>query len=179
MRRFNLEALVSSIRQYQITETAVVTPIVLSLLRLSDEQKEALRCLRMLWSGGAPLSARDQNALCDLCHPDARFAQVWGLTEMGWVSTVQYPEKDETGSVGRLLKGNEASVVDEDGEDVRELGIPGELLVRGPSVMSHYLDNEEATGSTLAGGWLHTGDIGYEMDGKWYLIDRAKVIMGY
>ncbi|MCX7901061.1 MAG: AMP-binding protein [Burkholderiaceae bacterium] len=40
------------------------------------------------------------------------------------------------------------------------VGATGEVCVRGDTVMRGYLDNEAATAATLAGGWLHTGDLG-------------------
>lgn len=176
MKRFSLNKFLDIIRHCQITETALVTPIILALLGLPRDQKEtALRSVRMVWCGGAPLSGRDQNALRDLCHPEALFSQVWGLTEMGWITTVHYPEKDESGSVGRLLPGNEARIISGRGDEVTDSCVKGEILLRGPSVMKGYLDNPEATNSMLVDGWLHTGDIGYESSGKWYIVDRAKV----
>lgn len=57
-----------------------------------------------------------------------------------------------------------------DGEDVW-----GEILVQAPSVMNSYFKNPEATNSTILDGWLRTGDIGYQKEGKWYIVDRAKV----
>lgn len=174
MKRFQLEAYIDNISKNSITETAVVTPIVLALLGLKHDQYQALRSLRMLWAGGAPLSANDQNALRNLCHPEALFSQVWGLTEIGWISTVLYPEKDESGSVGRLLPGNRAKILKEDGAEVTEPGVAGELWIQGPSLMNGYLNNPGATNYTIVDGWLRTGDIGYQRDSKWYIVDRAK-----
>lgn len=50
----------------------------------------------------------------------------------------------------------------------------GELLIRGPIVMKGYLNNPEASASTIDGdGWLHTGDIAsFDEDGYFYVIDR-------
>ena len=54
----------------------------------------------------------------------------------------------------------------------------GEILVRGPSVMSGYMGNPAATEAAFIDGWLKTGDIGYRSsDGKWYVCDRAKEII--
>jgi long-subunit acyl-CoA synthetase (AMP-forming) len=41
--------------------------------------------------------------------------------------------------------------------------------------MSGYLNNGAATQNAILNGWLRTGDIGYQKEGKWYIIDRAKV----
>ncbi|MCO5573852.1 hypothetical protein L7F22_027627 [Adiantum nelumboides] len=57
----------------------------------------------------------------------------------------------------------------------------GELWVRGPNIMQGYLNNPEATASTLDGdGWLHTGDLGYiDEDGNLYIMDRLKELIKY
>jgi len=59
---------------------------------------------------------------------------------------------------GRPLPQFDVQVVDKHGKPVAP-GIAGELCVRGPSVLSAYWRNPEATGEALRGGWLHTGDI--------------------
>lgn len=175
MKRFKLEAYIDNIARHRITETAVVTPIVLALLGLPNGEKKALRSLRMLWAGGAPLSATEQNALKSLCNPEALFSQVWGMTEIGWITTIHHPEEDETGSVGRLLPGNQARILDKSGNEVTKPDVAGEIWIQGPSTMNGYLDNPGATNSIIVNGWLRTGDIGYQRSGKWYIIDREKV----
>jgi fatty-acyl-CoA synthase len=64
--------------------------------------------------------------------------------------------------------------------ELRELpvGVPGECVVRGPSVMSGYIEDPAATAEVFRGGWLHTGDvlIRHE-DGTLSYIDRLKYLI--
>jgi fatty-acyl-CoA synthase len=54
-------------------------------------------------------------------------------------------------------------------------GTIGELCVRGPHVMSGYWNQPEQTAQAFAGGWLHTGDLGYQDESNFvYLVDRKK-----
>ena len=57
----------------------------------------------------------------------------------------------------------------------------GELWIRGPQVMKGYLNNEEATASTIdSDGWLHTGDVAhFDSDGHIYIVDRIKELIKY
>jgi fatty-acyl-CoA synthase len=66
------------------------------------------------------------------------------------------------------------------GDDLTELpaGQPGECVVRGPSVMSGYLDDPAATEAAFRGGWLHTGDLlTRHEDGTLSFVDRKKYLI--
>lgn len=108
MKRFNKPDFVENIKVLGITETAVANPIIMSILNSAESVADNLASLRYVWTAGSPLTASLQNQFGDLLHEDAILSQVWGLTEIGWVTTFLYPEKDFTGSVGRLLPGVEA-----------------------------------------------------------------------
>lgn len=58
------------------------------------------------------------------------------------------------------------------------LGQPGKLMVRGPGVMSAYLNNPEATNSAIVNGWLLTGDVvQQDENGFLWLVDRKKDVV--
>lgn len=58
------------------------------------------------------------------------------------------------------------------------VGVPGECVVRGPSVMAGYLDDPEATAEVFRGGWCHTGDVLVRHhDGTLSYVDRAKYLI--
>ncbi|KAK1308597.1 4-coumarate--CoA ligase-like 5 [Acorus calamus] len=57
-------------------------------------------------------------------------------------------------------------------------GREGELWLKGPTVMSGYLGNEEATAAIVSGGWLRTNDLAYiDRDGFVYIVDRIKELI--
>ncbi len=91
----------------------------------------------------------------------------YGLTEAG-TATATSPEDDAVTvatTVGRPRPGFELRVADDNGLPVAG-GEPGEIQLRGGSVMSHYLDDREATQAAFTGdGWLRTGDLGVLDDG--------------
>ncbi|WP_459977025.1 class I adenylate-forming enzyme family protein [Mycobacterium avium] len=103
--------------------------------------------------------------------------QGYGQTEFaGGYATVLYEDEaaDRIGAAGRPVLGASVRIVDEQDKDVPP-GQSGQILLRGPSVMSGYWNKPEETAETLAGGWLHTGDIGLlDDDGYLRVVDRAR-----
>ena len=84
---------------------------------------------------------------------------------------------DKIGAIGKAGYGWETRVVDENGKDVKQ-GEVGELLLRGPGVMTCYYKDEKATADTLKDGWLYTGDMAKEdEDGFLFLVDRKKDVI--
>jgi acyl-CoA synthetase (AMP-forming)/AMP-acid ligase II len=95
----------------------------------------------------------------------------YGLTEGGTASATGPDDDVETiaTTVGRPRPSFELRIDAPDGE-------PGEILLRGDSIMSHYLDDPEATAETLSpDGWLKTGDLGVVDDaGCLRIVGRSK-----
>ena len=89
----------------------MVPAIMSTILKTSPPASGMLQSLRLVWSAGAPLDQRTQDQMYRLLVPSARVVQVWGMTEAGWITTFTWPEKDHTGSVGRLLPGVEAKYI--------------------------------------------------------------------
>ena len=84
---------------------------------------------------------------------------------------------DKVGAIGVPGYGWQVRIVDEDGKDVKQ-GDVGELLLKGPGVMTCYYKNPEATAETLKDGWLYTGDMAeQDADGFIYLVDRKKDVI--
>ncbi|MGL4313050.1 MAG: fatty acyl-AMP ligase, partial [Sphingomonas sp.] len=74
---------------------------------------------------------------------------------------------------GKPVRGMSVEVRDEDGAPLPERAI-GKLWCAGPSLMSGYFRDDEATDACMVDGWLDTGDMGYLSDGYVYIVGRAK-----
>lgn len=141
--------------------------------------------IRTIVYGGGPMYAADIEEALQLFGP--RFVQIYGQAESPMTITSlrrdiiadrAHPGHSERrASVGQAMAGIEIRIEGGDGETV-PTGEPGEILVRGPTVMKGYWENPEASAKALAGGWLHTGDIG-RMDGDGFLTltDRSKDVI--
>ena len=132
--------------------------------------------------GGAPMYVEDCKAAFAALGP--RLAQIYGQGESPMTITampratlaaaVAANDEVRLASVGVAQHGIELRIADGDGNAL-PIGEPGEVLVRGPTVMRGYWKNPEASAAALAGGWLHTGDVGCLDDqGFLTLKDRSK-----
>ncbi len=96
----------------------------------------------------------------------------YGLSESTCRSTFNPPNTNRRpGSCGKPI-GNEMKIFNEQNEELPD-GELGEIVLRGPNIFKSYFKNAEATEKAFAGGWFHTGDIGYrDADGFFYIADR-------
>jgi len=132
--------------------------------------------------GGAPMYVEDCKAAFAALGP--RLAQIYGqgespmtitaMTRATLAAAVAANDEARLGSVGVAQRGIEIRIADGAGAAL-PVGDPGEVLVRGATVMQGYWNNRQGSEAALAGGWLHTGDVGsVDADGFLTLKDRSK-----
>lgn len=174
MKRFNLEKYLRNIDRFQLTEAYMAPPMLVSIIQSSFDVKDLMKTVRFAGVGGAPIDAVSINKMRALLPANATMTSMWGMTEIGITTLFRYGEDDETGSVGRLLRGMEGKLIDSDGNVVEKEGEPGELYCRTQGVMLGYLnmpfpeDEKE---------WFRTGDVCCFRDGKLYIVGRAKELI--
>lgn len=99
----------------------------------------------------------------------------YGLTESSCFVAFNPPgPKERHGTVGLPLPGLDVRIADADGQALAS-GTPGELLVRGPNIIEHYLNRPDETREAFVDGWFRTGDIAVmDEDGYIRIVDRKK-----
>jgi fatty-acyl-CoA synthase/long-chain acyl-CoA synthetase len=176
-RKFDPEDWLRLVDAHRVTTTfSAPTPIRL-VCNLPDEVKARYdrSSMKRLIANAAPWSYALKLAyLKDF--PDDSLFEVYGSTELG-VNTVLRPEDQvrKRGSCGKPAPGVEIRLLDDDGKQIGEPNVPGELFVRGRSVFTTYHKAREKYDADRRGEWHTVGDIAYmDEEGFYYICDRKK-----
>lgn len=105
---------------------------------------------------------------------------VYGLTEMAATVTADFPNFTDKDTIGRLVNGFTAKILDENGNRCG-IDVDGEICLKSHYPFLGYFRNEPLTKETVDDdGFLRTGDIGhFDKDGYLYLVDRKKDLIAY
>jgi acyl-CoA synthetase (AMP-forming)/AMP-acid ligase II len=189
MPRFNLAGFLGAIERHRITRACVAPPIVLALAKDASVDNFDLGSLRTLLSGAAPLDSALAQACQDRLGAGVAVLQGYGMTELSPVSHTSPEPGCEPpgggpapyGTIGYAAPNTECRIVDPVTGVDAEPGSTGELWVRGPQVMTGYLNDPAATAQTLDdAGWLRTGDIAtVDEAGCYRIVDRLKELIKY
>ena len=169
------------------TRSILVPTMLKQLIDDPAFSKHDLSSLRVMTYGAAPMPQ-------DVIHraiealPRVQFINAFGQTESAATIAMLGPDDhvlqgtpeqvekklQRLSSIGRPLDDVQVMLVDEDGEEVAQ-GEVGEIVARGPRIMSGYWQQQGETSDAIKGGWLHTGDLAYQdEDGYIFLAGRAK-----
>jgi long-chain acyl-CoA synthetase len=171
MRWFDPAGWVALVEEHQIQGTALV-PSMIAMLLTQPLEEHDLSALTTVSSGAAPLPAEVRRQF-QARVPSATIYEGYGCTESATIISSNPADRPRHGSVGLPVPGCEVSIQSDTGE-LLAAGQNGEICVRSPGVMSGYWNTPDAS-QVLAGGWLHTGDIGHlDQDGYLYVVDRKK-----
>lgn len=177
-------ALARLIDEENVTFTAGVPTVWINLLEYLEDNDTDLSSLDRILTGGSAIPREIMRRYDE--EYDVAIDHAWGMTETMSVGSYSRPKSymddwseeeryDVRMKQGLLSPGLEMKVVDDEGEEVPWDGESfGELYVRGPTVVSEYYNNAEATREDFEDGWLKTGDI-VTVDEAGYIeiVDRA------
>jgi len=162
---------------------AMLVPAMIQacLVMVPDVAARRYDHLRMIVYGASPIAEETVRRALDVFQCD--FMQGYGMTETTAALTFLTAEDHRRAlrerpqlllSAGRPLLGTDVRVVDERDQPVA-CGVIGEIVGRGPQLMSGYWNLPDATAEALRGGWMHTGDAGrMDADGYLFIEDRVK-----
>ncbi|MCZ2860619.1 long-chain-fatty-acid--CoA ligase [Blastococcus sp. VKM Ac-2987] len=175
MARFDAATALEVMQRDRVTVFEGVPTMYIALLLHPGRSRYDLSALRVGISGGAPLPAEVIDEF------ESEFGVVllegYGLSETASTTTFNVSaEERRVYSVGKPIYG-----VDVEIWDAHNRALPpgrehiGEIVVRGVNVMKGYRGHPEATAQAMAGGWFHTGDLGYvDEDGFFFVVDRTR-----
>jgi long-chain acyl-CoA synthetase len=173
--RFEAATALEQMQRDRVTIFEGVPTMYVALLQAPGLDGYDLSSLRVAISGGAPIPAEVIDAF------ERRFGVVilegYGLSETSSTTTFNISaEERKVYSVGKPIWGVSVQIWDDRGQPLPAgADNVGEVVVRGPNVMTEYHGNPEATARAFAGGWFHTGDLGYfDADGFLFIVDRIK-----
>jgi acyl-CoA synthetase (AMP-forming)/AMP-acid ligase II len=178
--RFDVADLLATIERERPTNVwlapAMVNAVLNGVAQSPELGQVSTASIRFITGGGEKTPVTLIERLL-AAFPKARFADAYGLTET--VSGDTFNDEahmlSKIGSVGKPVVGLDVKIVGPD-DAAAEPGAQGEILLRGPKVVSGYWKNPDATAAAFSpDGWFRTGDIGHlDKDGYLFIDDRKK-----
>jgi acyl-CoA synthetase (AMP-forming)/AMP-acid ligase II len=179
---FEVDAILDALRRHSRVSMFAAPTMLTRLVDAPAVAAADLSNLRTIFYGGGPMYVADLERALQLFGP--RLYQLYGQGESPMTITgldqrqhadQAHPRwRERIGSCGAARTGVLVKVVDDRDRDLPN-GEVGEVVTRSDCVMEGYWNNPAATGETLRGGWLHTGDLGsFDEEGFLTLRDRSK-----
>ncbi|MEA2665074.1 MAG: fatty-acyl-CoA synthase [Candidatus Eremiobacteraeota bacterium] len=166
------------IEEHRVTSFFAPPTVWISLLRHPDFDRRDLSTLRKVYYGASIMPVPVLEELRRRL-PAAGAWNLYGQSEIGPLATVLRPEEhdERPASAGRPILNVETRIVDEAMQDTPP-GVNGEIVHRSPQLLTEYWNKPEETAQAFAGGWFHSGDVGYRDEaGYLYVVDRLKDVI--
>ncbi len=175
---FFIKEFIQAVQEFKVTISAFVPYMAMHLADFPDAKRFKLESLKYITLSGAKTPKATYHRLKKR-YPTVSFVNMYGMTEAGSRITLAAPHNGPypDDSVGKPMPGVIVKIINRNGEMVPRNGT-GQILVKSHGVMKGYYHQSELTRKTLAGGWLHTGDLGrLDEYGNLFLVGRIKDII--
>lgn len=171
----DIPKMISLIGKHKVTIFPALPALFNGIINHPDAKKTDLTSVKGCFSGSAPLPVsilEDFEAMTG-----GTIVEGFGLTETSPVTHCNpLTGKRKVGSIGIPVPDTDAKIVDID-TGTKDLGVgeEGELLLKGPQIMSGYWNRPDETANAIRNGWLHTGDLArMDEDGYFWICGRKK-----
>jgi benzoate-CoA ligase len=165
------ETLFELIAAHKVTVLTSVPTLIGKMLEAPPEQRRDISSIRLMWSAGEALP-RELHERWDRAFGVPIIDGI-GSAESFHIYISNRPGDIRPGSLGKLVPGYEARLVDDDGNAVAQ-GDVGTLWIGGASAALHYHAAYEKSKEHLRGGWIVSGDkFRQDADGYWYYEGRG------
>lgn len=177
MRSFDLQQALATIEREKINYTFLVPSMIYSLLDSPALAKHDLSSLELLLYGASPIAVPRLMEAMDRLGPV--LSQVYGQSECMPISALRRTDHsldapELLSSCGFPAASATIALLDDQGNPVAA-GEAGEICIRSPTSLDRYHNLPDLTEEALAGGWLHTGDVGRQDErGYLFIVDRKK-----
>ncbi len=174
---FEANRLLDLIETERITVSFALPMMYRAMLESLEIRARDLSRLRLAVYAMAPMPTHELKKAMDAFG--CKFSLMFGQTEMNPLAVYFRPEHQlsHPGAVGTPSPNTQAAIMDESGRLLPQ-GQSGEIVYRGPQVMTEYLRNPAATDAAFAHGWFHSGDAGhFDADGVLWFEDRFKDVI--
>ncbi len=165
------KTIATSIMDHRVTCFMGMVPFYITLLDVARSGQFDLSSLRVPESGG--MHTRRELVQEFEQTVGVPIMPVWGSTETTGIAVATAPGRPPAyGSMGQPCRHYEVKIVSQDGQEVppREVG---ELVLRGPAVVSGYFESEANNQNSFRDGWFHSGDLVWrDEDGNFYFVER-------
>lgn len=182
-RQFDPREWMGLVQAEKVQRAMMVPTMLKQLMDNPDFSKYDLSSLRVITYGAAPMPIEVIKKAVQI-FPDVGFINAFGQTETASTVTMLSPEDHvikgtpeeierklkRLSSIGKPMPDVEMKVIDEEGKELPP-GEVGEIVARGPRVMTGYWKDQEKTAKTIdKAGWVHTGDMGYKDEAGYFFL---------
>jgi acyl-CoA synthetase (AMP-forming)/AMP-acid ligase II len=178
-RQFDPAAIVKEAQGGRPLNSFFVPAMIMMILEAAKAMKAPLGGFAQIGYGAAPMPEPLLDAAMS-AMPNARFTQVYGMTEtVGGLSTLDHEDHakgcKQRVSAGRPLPGVSVKICDPDTGQEVPAGELGEVVMKSKFIMDGYWAKPDATAAAIRDGWYWTGDAGrIDENGFLFVLDRVK-----
>ncbi len=174
---FDAARLLNLVETEHLTLTFALPMMYRAMLEQMDVRSRDVSSLRLAVYAMAPMPTHELKAAME--RFGCEFSLMFGQTEMNPLAVYFRPEHQlsHAGAVGTPAPNAEVAIMDAAGTLLPQ-GQSGEIVYRGPQVMTEYLRDAAATDAAFLHGWFHSGDCGhFDADGVLWFEDRFKDVI--